>query len=172
MEHLRPSHSNSRPFLQGACLALALAIAPISIASADTGPFAGLAGNWSGGGSITLGNGSKERIRCRANYSVGAGGNQLSQSLKCASDSYNFDLSSNVVAAGGQLSGMWNESSRGMSGAIFGTARPGHFQVVVTSPSFSANLSLSTNGDRQTVSISAPPGGQLTGVNITLARGR
>src|SRR5262245_22442091 len=124
MEHLRPSRSNLRSYLQGACLALA--IAPVSVAYADSGPFAGLAGNWSGAGTITLGNGSKERIRCRANYSVGGDGNQLSQSLKCASDSYNFNLSSNVVAAAGQLSGMWNESSRNMSGAIFGTARPGH----------------------------------------------
>jgi hypothetical protein len=141
-------------------------------AHADSGPFAGLAGSWSGAGTISLGNGTRESIRCRAQYSVSAEGNDLQQSLRCASDSYKFDLSSNVVAQGSQLSGNWTESSRNMSGAIMGTARAGQFQVIVTSPSFSANLSLTTRGDRQAVEISAPPGGQFTGVSITLARGK
>ena len=34
------------------------------------GPFAGMAGNWSGGGTVTLDDGSRERIRCRATYQV------------------------------------------------------------------------------------------------------
>jgi hypothetical protein len=139
---------------------------------ADSGPFAGLAGSWSGAGTISLGNGTRESIRCRAQYTVTADGNSLQQSLRCASDSYKFDLSSNVSQLAGQLSGTWTETSRNMSGEIMGTAKAGQFQVIVTSPSFSANLSLTTHGDRQAVEISAPPGGQFTGVSITLARGK
>jgi hypothetical protein len=96
----------------------------------------------------------------------------MQQSLRCASDSYRFDLSSDVTAQGGQISGSWSESSRNMNGQIAGTARPGQFNVIVTSPSFSANLTMTTRGDRQSVDISAPPGGQLTGVSIVLARGK
>ena len=151
------------------CLALFLFAPNVH---AQQGPFAGLGGSWTGNGTITLGNGGRERLRCRAQYSVGNEGNQLQQTLRCASDSYRFDLSSNVNSQGGQLSGFWSEASRGMSGMLFGTARPGNFQVVVTSPSFSANLNLTTQGDRQSVQISAPPGGQLTGVSIVLARAR
>ena len=33
---------------------------------AQSGPFAGLAGSWNGGGTVTLDDGSTERIRCRA----------------------------------------------------------------------------------------------------------
>ena len=160
-----------RPLWKGAALFLALFLfAPA--AGAQSGPFTGLAGSWAGSGTITLGSGGRERVRCRANYSVGAQGNQLQQTLRCASDSYRFELSSNVTHAAGQLSGTWSEASRNMSGFLFGTGRPGSFQVVVTSPAFSANLSLTTQGDRQTVQISAPPGGQLTGVSIVLARAR
>ncbi len=143
-----------------------------SAARADSGPFAGLAGNWSGAGTITLGTGGRESIRCRAQYTVGGDGTSMQQSLRCASDSYRFELSSDVIAQGGQISGSWSESSRNMSGQIAGTARPGQFQVIVTSPSFSANLTMTTRGDRQTVDINAPPGGQLTGVSIVLARGK
>ena len=32
--------------------------------------FAGMAGNWAGGGTVTLDDGSNERIRCRATYQV------------------------------------------------------------------------------------------------------
>jgi hypothetical protein len=141
-------------------------------ARADSGPFAGLAGNWSGAGTITLGTGGRESIRCRAQYTVGGDGTSMQQSLRCASDSYRFDLSSDVIAQGGQITGSWSESSRNMSGQIAGTARSGQFNVIVTSPSFSANLTMTTRGDRQSVDISAPPGGQLTGVSIVLARGK
>src|SRR5258708_39026340 len=39
-----------------------------SASYAQSGPFAGMAGNWSGGGTVTLDDGSTERIRCRATY--------------------------------------------------------------------------------------------------------
>jgi hypothetical protein len=173
MGHLLGLRVSNRSCFQGLCLAISITLLLFaSVGHAETGPFAGLVGNWAGSGTILLGNGGRESIRCRARYSVSADGNGLQQSLRCASDSYRFDLSSNVTSQGGQLSGMWNESSHNMSGTISGTARPGQFQVIVTSPSFSANLSLALNGDRQVVVISAPPGGQLTGVSIVLARAK
>src|SRR5665213_481803 len=77
----------------------ALAFFVASIASstsyAQSGPFAGLAGVWSGGGTVMLDDGSSERIRCRATYAVGEGGAGLNQSLTCASDSYKFELKAN-----------------------------------------------------------------------------
>jgi hypothetical protein len=160
----------SKRCLQGLCAAISIALA--SSAYAETGPFTGLVGNWAGGGTVSLGNGTKERIQCRARYAVSAEGNGLQQSLRCASDSYKFDLSSDVTHQGGQLSGVWNEASRNMSGQISGSAKPGQFEVVVTSQSFSANLSLATQGDRQSVVASAPPGGQLVGASITLTRAK
>src|SRR4051812_27401464 len=59
--------------------AVAFFVASGSLGYAQTGPFAGMAGAWSGGGTITLDDGSNERIRCRATYAVGAGGNGLNQ---------------------------------------------------------------------------------------------
>ena len=42
---------------------------------AQSGPFAGMAGSWSGGGTVTLDDGSTERIRCRATYAGRRGAN-------------------------------------------------------------------------------------------------
>jgi hypothetical protein len=135
---------------------------------AQSGPFIGLAGNWSGGGTVTLDDGSTERIRCRATYAVGAGGNGLNQRLLCASDSYKFDLSSNVIAEGGALSGTWGESSRGVSGTLQGRGSSGNFQVVASAAGFNANISLTTHGNRQSVVIRAES--QFRAASISLSR--
>ena len=135
---------------------------------AQSGPFAGMAGVWSGGGTVTLDDGSTERIRCRATYAVGPGGNGLNQSLTCASDSYRFNLSSNVVARGGSLSGTWSESSRNVSGNLEGRAGNGTFQVVASAPGFNANISLHTTGNKQSVVIRSDSA--FRGASISLTR--
>jgi len=135
---------------------------------AQSGPFAGMAGVWSGGGTVTLDDGSTERIRCRASYAVGAGGNGLNQSLTCASDSYRFNLSSNVIARGGVLSGTWSETSRNVNGNVEGSGGNGNFHVVASAPGFNANLSIRTSGNRQSVTIRSDSA--FRGASITLTR--
>jgi hypothetical protein len=122
-------------------------------AYAQSGPFAGMAGSWSGGGTVTLDDGSNERLRCRATYAVGAGGNGLNLSLTCASDAYKFNLAGNVVSEGGALSGTWSETTRNVSGSLQGRGGNGNFQVVASAPAFTANISLTTRGTKQSVSI-------------------
>jgi hypothetical protein len=132
------------------------------------GPFAGMSGVWTGAGTVTLDDGSTERIRCRATYAVGAGGSGLQQTLTCASDSYKFNLTSNLTAQGAAVSGTWNEASRNISGSIEGRSGNGIFQVVATAPGFSANLTLTTRGNKQSVVIKAES--QFKGASISLSR--
>jgi len=150
--------------------AFALLAASVSSTAsyAQSGPFAGLAGVWSGGGTVTLDDGSSERIRCRATYAVGAGGTGLNQSLTCASDSYKFDLKTNVVAEGGAISGTWSESSRNVSGSIEGRGGNGNFQITASAAGFNANISLTTRGNKQSVVIRSES--QFKGANISLTR--
>ena len=157
--------------LRSAILTAVVCAGPLFFSSASyaqSGPFAGLAGVWSGGGTVTLDDGSTERIRCRATYAVGNGGNGLNQSLTCASDSYRFNLASNVVANGGSLSGTWSESSRGVNGSLEGRGANGTFQLVASAPGFTANISLTTRGNRQSVVIRAES--QFRGASISLSR--
>ena len=156
-----------RLFWLGALAALAFGTATTS---AYAGPFSGLAGSWAGSGHISLSNGTKERIRCRAHYSVGNGGNMLQQSLRCASDSYNFELRSDVESHGGHVTGNWNESTRQIGGTLSGHARQGHIEVSVQNPNFNARLTLISQGRHQSVIIRSSGGGQFTGASIRLAR--
>jgi hypothetical protein len=127
-----------------------------------------MAGVWSGGGTVTLDDGSIERIRCRETAAVGAGGAGLNLTLACASDSYKFDLSGNVVSERGALSGTWSEASRGVTGSLEGRGGSGNFEVVANAAGFSARLSVATRGSRQSVSIRAESG--FRGATIALAR--
>jgi hypothetical protein len=150
------------------------AILGLSLVSAESfaqsgQPFAGMSGVWSGKGSISLEGGTREAIRCRATYAVRSDGNALQQTLRCASDSYKIELTSNVVASGGKLTGTWSESTRNVSGDVEGTTSGGRFQVVVRAGTFSANLALTTRGNSQSVVIRSD-GGEFKGANITLTR--
>jgi hypothetical protein len=147
----------------------ALASAAMGPASSQpSGPFSAMAGAWSGSGRITLDDGSTERLRCRANYAVAGEGASLRQTLRCAGDSYKFELESNVAANGGTLSGTWSESTRGVSGSLEGRVSSGRFDVLVSSPTFTAKLRLTTSGNRQSVSISS--GGPIRSVAISMNR--
>jgi hypothetical protein len=138
---------------------------------AQQGPFTVLSGDWSGGGFIKLASGQRERLRCRANYNVSENGTRLQQSLRCASDSYRFDVNANIVSEGGALSGSWSETTRNASGSVSGRASGGQVRARIEGAGFSANLVLSTRGDRQSVTIEAP-GHEVTGVAVTLTRTR
>jgi hypothetical protein len=140
-------------------------------AAAASTPFAGLSGSWSGGGTVTLSGGANERIRCRAMYVVGNGGNQLQQSLRCASDSFTFELKSDVNHTAGQISGNWTEVTRNVGGRISGQASSGKIQALVDGPAFAANLALTMQGDRQSVLIRSDSTA-VTQVSITLNRSK
>jgi hypothetical protein len=151
-----------------AAVVLLVAMVSGSASYAQSGPFAGMAGNWTGGGTVTLDDGSSERIRCRATYAVGDGGNGLNQTLNCASDSYKFNLSSNVIAQGQSLSGTWSEATRNVTGTLQGQGSNGTFQVVASGPGFTADISLTTRGNKQSVIIKTQTAFRMT--SITLSR--
>ena len=115
-----------------------------------------------------MSDGSTERIRCRATYAVDGTGRALSQTLRCASDSYKFELSSNVQSQGNRVSGNWSELTRNVFGNLQGTAGGGQINVVAEAVGFSANLTLRTNGNRQSVQLSS--NGDIKGVSITMVK--
>jgi hypothetical protein len=136
-------------------------------AQAQSGPFAGLAGTWHGGGTVTLDDGSTERIRCRATYAVA--GPQMNLSLTCASEAYKFNLAGDVVAGpGGVIRGNWSESSRNIGGTLQGRGGNGNFEVVASTGGFNASIALATRGARQSISMRADS--QFRAANIALSR--
>jgi hypothetical protein len=148
-----------------------LAITPVRAERAPqpVSPFGAMVGTWSGNGTVSLTNGSSERIRCQAAYAIGDASNNLRSVLRCASDSYKFELASDVKDVGGAISGAWKEVSRNVTGPVAGTVRLGDLQASIDMPGFAASLNIKTQGDRQVVSLQSL-GTELAGVSITLSR--
>src|ERR1700688_3964142 len=121
----------------------------VSAGHAQSGPFAGFNGAWSGNGTVALSDGTTERIRCRADYKVDGTGLGLKQSLNCASDSYKFDLSSNVTSQGERISGNWSEASRNIFGNLQGTAGGGQIDGFVEAAGFCAHLTVEKKSHKQ-----------------------
>ena len=170
MSQMMSKLKDSIPFIL-ALLGAGLCIPGIGQAGAPAAaPFAGLAGKWSGDGSIALTNGTTERLRCDADYVVSGGGDNLDSTLRCASDSYKFDLHISLVDNAGAVLGNWNEVSKNVQGGISGHDSKGLIEVNVRGQAFAAAVTVATTGTLQSVKIHAQSG-DLSQVRITLHHG-
>ena len=161
--------------LRRACIAfftVAVSVTVLSLSTllsyAEQGPFAGFSGSWSGGGNITLSTGSRETIRCRATYSH-ASANNLNLALRCASDSYNVDFRGNAISSGGNLTGNWFEATNHAAGQFIGSVKGNHIDARIEGQTFAAFLSMTTHGNRQSISLRSP-GSSVSNVAIALTR--
>jgi hypothetical protein len=154
--------------------AFALALMPLAAPPARgqaTGPFAVLAGSWSGAGTINTSDGLHERVKCLAKYVSEKAGNSLELELRCASDSYKVEFTSNIVQSGGSLSGNWFERTRRVGGSISGKASGNQFNVRASGDTFTALLNVTTQGSRQTFSMDSP-GAYVPHFSIALNRAK
>ena len=160
------------PYSFNVAAVAALLIVSVSAGGArsEAGPFAALTGSWSGGGTIKKSNGASERIRCRSAFEP-SGPTNLSLRLRCASDSYNFDLSANVAYQGGAISGSFQEATRSLAGGISGHAagEGRQVQAVAQAPGVTSNITLTTRGNHQSVSI-VTPGTEVPEISVSLEK--
>jgi len=159
------------------CVATAICLMVVShgdtqrASAAAASPFSAMAGPWRGSGTVTLKGGTRERVRCRASYDVNSGRDSLRQQLRCASDSYKFEIRSNVLHRNGAISGQWSEPTQRVAGKVVGTAKGARINARISSDLFTALVAVATRGNSQHVTISSP-GSKLERVTITLRRAR
>ena len=140
-------------------------------AQAVRGPFATFPGSWSGGGAISLASGAVERLRCKAGYRVDNGGATLIQNLNCESDSYKFELRTQIGATASDITGRWIEVTRNAEGTIVGRVSGGHVEGTVSGPGFTATFSLQARASHQQILIRSQ-GGDIAQISAALVRGR
>jgi hypothetical protein len=135
----------------------------------DSGGFSRFAGDWSGEGIVKTSAGN-ERIRCKAHYDVTSNGTSLEQNLLCASDSYKLQVRSKVAATGTRFAGKWNEITRDAIGNISGTITGTGIRGKIDGIGFTADLAISTQANRQSVTIDPTGATDISQVAITLTR--
>ena len=150
----------------------ALVCGSVAVEAQGASPFSGFSGTWSGGGDVNLTDGSHEKVRCKAEYSVSPSGENLHISMNCASDSFKVQVISNVVADGnGGLSGVWRETTRQGEGSVSGqVVGPGQLSASLDGTAYGIQLTVNTKGNQQSVAIQAQ-GTDVQSVRISLRRG-
>lgn len=138
-------------------------------ATAMAGPFSGMAGSWSGGGKLTTTDGNSERLRCRANNSVGSSGNTINISIRCASDSYKIDLSGYAANSNGRISGQWSEPNYNSAGTLSGRAGHNSINAMAIGNTISARLSMRGTGNHMSVTIQ-PEGTGVRHVSLSFRK--
>jgi hypothetical protein len=144
-------------------------VAAVAPTAGGQHPFAAMAGGWTGGGIIQLTNDITERLRCRGDHKFNQGASSLVLSIRCASDNYKFELSSDVVERRGQISGHWKEAGYGVSGSITGRVAGNRITAMATGDKFTSAISVTTTGNRQTISLT-PERTYVINVQIELNR--
>lgn len=123
------------------------------IPDAVASPFNGMGGKWTGAGRVTMKDGTSEPIKCKATYTVKNSGSELKQVLRCASDSYKFNVRSNIEADGNALAGEWTETTYNLVGTFTGNAKGSKIEGKVRGSGLRVGVALLTNGASQRVRI-------------------
>jgi hypothetical protein len=136
--------------------AIGLAILPSGPALASTtGPFAAIAGWWGGEGRLRFKDGKQEQVKCRTTYFVAASGEELKQTIRCASGSGKIEVTSNVAHNGGKLTGTWAETVYNLTGELSGEVTPRGYRVAVkgADSALSANMDIIVRDKKQIIEI-------------------
>jgi hypothetical protein len=132
-------------------------------------PFVGLSGAWSGGGRITMITGTSEPIKCKATYKTNQAGTTIDQVLRCASDTYKFNVKSKVGVDGSALSGSWTETTYNLTGTFTGTVKGEKIEGKIRGNGLLIGVALRTRGGEQQVRFLSQ-GTEMREVNIKLTK--
>ncbi len=145
-------------------LAALISLAPA--VRADT-LFDSLLGSWTGSGQIRYDDGQSEGIRCNAYYK--GGGERLQLAIRCRSATTEVEIRGQLTAQGEKLTGTWEERTFNASGDASGRVAGGKMSLSVTGGGFSGNMSVTSAGAKQVVTISTE-GIRMRSVNVTLGK--
>lgn len=163
---MRPTTSATR----SGALALLLAIVPASGPAApalSAQPIDGYDGRWSGWGSITMTNGTAEQVKCVATYFVKQAGAELTQNLRCASQSFRIDAVAKLDVKGDDVTGKWEERTYSAQGSVSGRLTSGGFNLSIQGEGFSAAMRVAMTDCKQSITI-APRGFEISRIAIGL----
>jgi len=143
---------------------------PVPASAVDVSPLQSLAGRWVGEGRLGVKGNPTEQVKCRVTYVYAQAGDQLKQSIRCASAGGTVEVHSVVSHVAGRLTGTWQELVRNLSGDLTGTVTPRGFKVSVRGEALNANMDIILVNSKQVIEIQFV-NSSLIGLTLVLERG-
>jgi hypothetical protein len=150
------------------CLLLVASSVPLH-AETDS-PFAKLAGRWTGEGMLGLKDSPPERVKCRATYFVEGAGDEVKQTIRCATSGGKIEVLSNVKDEAGKLTGHWKETTHNLEGDLNGEVTPKGFRITVRNADLTANMDIVVRDNKQIVEIQFI-NSSLVGLSLIMTKG-
>jgi hypothetical protein len=151
-------------------LVFAAFLAAIGFAYADAGSiFKQLAGSWRGTGTLTLEDGTRQRLSCRGYYVLKSGGSGLSIAILCNAPDQKVEIRSQITQTARGVSGRWEERTYNALGEVSGRASGQTLNLSIKG-ALQGSISISVGGRRHAVEISTEGTG-FSRVSISLMRG-
>src|SRR5262245_35796125 len=154
----------------GAAAALGIVLWSSLADAVDVSPFEPLVGRWVGEGRLGVRGSATEQVKCRVTYARLPSGDQLRQSIRCASAGGNVEVQSLVSHQGGNLTGSWQELVRNWSGDLSGAVTPKGFRVAVRGENLNANMDIILINAKQVIEIQFI-NSSLIGMTLVLEKG-
>ncbi len=143
---------------------------PTPASAVDVSPLESLVGRWVGEGRLGVKGNPTEQVKCRVTYVYVQAGDQLKQSIRCASAGGSVEVHSVVSHVAGKLTGTWQEVVRNMSGDLTGAVTPRGFKVNVRGEALNANMDIILVNAKQVIEIQFV-NSSLIGLTLVLERG-
>ena len=159
-----------KPGVIATALIALLALTGASSAARAEGPFASLAGRWTGQGRLGFAEGKTENITCHATYFISDDGDKLAQNIRCASAGAKVEIKSALAHSAGKLSGTWSELIYNKAGELTGDITSRGFRIDVKGDDLNATMELIVHDSKQLVEVHFN-NSTLIGLSLLLEKG-
>ena len=148
----------------------ALSLLAGSTVAQTTDPIMALGGRWAGMASVTPDSGPDQASSCVGTYFPADNGAKLTQNLRCKSDSYQLDASTQLQIAGTKITGRWQDKVNNLDGIINGTVKPDGFDILLSGDFFDAKMTIARTSCQQSITIEFEGGQPVKRVSAVLKK--
>ena len=113
----------------------------------------GLAGRWTGQGTMTPASGPAEPFKCVITYFPNGDGSQVKQNLRCKGAQSKFDAATDLEIQGANVTGKWEDKVYWLNGTVSGTTKDGGFDLLLAGQFFQAKLIVVSSPCEQSVKV-------------------
>jgi hypothetical protein len=135
-----------------------------------TDPIMALAGRWAGTATLVPDSGPNQAYSCVVTYFPADNGARLTQNLRCKSEAYQFDGTTQLQIAGSKITGRWQDKVNNLDGIVNGTVKPDGFDILLSGDFFDAKMTIASTSCQQSFAIELEAGLPVKKISAVLKK--
>lgn len=133
-------------------------------------PIQALAGRWAGTATLVPSSGPNEPYTCVATYFPTDKGARVTQNLRCKSENYQFDGTTQLQISAGTITGRWQDKINNLDGIVNGSVKPDGFDILLSGDFFDAKMTVVNAPCQQSLTIVLEAGLPVKSISAVLRK--